>query len=204
MKQYISINDPINWVTPVYAFDKLDGSNIRAEWSAKRCMFYKFGSRTKLIDRNEPIVGESIDLINERFTEKLSTKFLQKKWDSVICFFEFYGKSSFAGKHIDEKHEVSLIDIAPYRRGIIPPDQFVELCDDLDAPKVLYNGLINDHVIGMIRDGILPGMTFEGVVCKYSTHEGKQTKMFKIKSNAWLQRLKERCGSDEELFKRLA
>lgn len=189
---------------PVYAFDKIDGSNIRAEWSAKRKAFYKFGSRTRLIDRNEPIIGESIDLINEHFAEPLSIKFLKKKWDSVVCFFEFYGKSSFAGKHIDEKHEVSLIDIAPHRLGIIPPDQFVELCDDLDTPKVLYNGLINDHVIRMIRDGTLPGMSFEGVVCKYLTHGGKQTKMFKIKSNAWLSRLKEHCGSDENLFKRLA
>lgn len=42
MKQYDSIP---KWCTedfgkPIIAFDKLDGSNIRAEWNQKQC-FYK-------------------------------------------------------------------------------------------------------------------------------------------------------------------
>ena len=31
-----------------YVFDKLDGSNIRAEWNPKKG-FYKFGSRSQLL-----------------------------------------------------------------------------------------------------------------------------------------------------------
>jgi hypothetical protein len=43
MKTYPSISRDIVG-QPIYAFDKLDGSNIRAEWSKKNG-FHKFGSR---------------------------------------------------------------------------------------------------------------------------------------------------------------
>jgi hypothetical protein len=48
-------------------------------------------------------------------------------------------------------------------------------------------------------------MSLEGVVCKGAND--KKTNMpimFKIKSKAWLQRLKEHCKDDEALFERLA
>jgi hypothetical protein len=48
-------------------------------------------------------------------------------------------------------------------------------------------------------------MTFEGVVCKGAND--KKTKMpimFKIKSQAWLDKLKEHCKEDEALFNKLA
>ncbi len=38
------------------AFDKLDGSNLRFKWTAKRG-FDTFGTRTQLIDINTPIYG---------------------------------------------------------------------------------------------------------------------------------------------------
>ena len=50
MKQYPSISGKlVN--TKIYAFDKLDGSNIRGTWSKKRG-FYKFGTRTQMLDEN--------------------------------------------------------------------------------------------------------------------------------------------------------
>jgi hypothetical protein len=36
MKEYPSIDREIRFGEPIYAFDKLDGSNIRAEWNKKR------------------------------------------------------------------------------------------------------------------------------------------------------------------------
>ena len=52
MKQYPSISHDIRSVQ-AYAFDKLDGSNIRAEWHPKKG-FWKFGSRTRLLGTDQP------------------------------------------------------------------------------------------------------------------------------------------------------
>ena len=45
----------------VYGFNKLDGSNIRAEWNKKRG-WYKFGTRNMIINEQHPHFGESVDL----------------------------------------------------------------------------------------------------------------------------------------------
>jgi hypothetical protein len=208
MKHYPSIPSNFNpsWdaETNVVAFDKLDGSNIRAEWSSKRKGFYKFGSRRKLIDVNEPILGKSIDLIVSGFEKKLSERFIAAGYESVVCFFEFYGPLSFAGQHVDsDHHQVALIDIAPYKKGILPPKAFIDLCDDLDTPRVLHVGPIDQSFQDNVMNGTLEGMTFEGVVCKYLSKNGKMTEMFKIKNIAWLNKLKELCGKDEGKFNEL-
>jgi len=65
MKSYPTISTKIK-PTQIYAFDKIDGSNIRVEWSDKQG-FYKFGSRNRLIDENTYRLGESVNLIKENF-----------------------------------------------------------------------------------------------------------------------------------------
>lgn len=189
----------------VHVFDKLDGSNIRAEWSSKRKGFYKFGTRQQLLDPNDAVLGPAIGLIRDRYESDLTTVLRPMGYESVVCFFEFFGPSSFAGQHVqDEDHEVVLFDIAPYRRGILPPDEFIDLCGHLRIPRVLHVGRLDGPMLVSIRDGTLPGMTFEGVVCKRATHDGRQVEMFKLKSAAWLARLKEHCAGDERMFKELA
>lgn len=51
-----------NNMSEIYAFDKIDGSNIRAEWSSKRG-FYKFGSRNRLLGSDQPIINKAEGLI---------------------------------------------------------------------------------------------------------------------------------------------
>lgn len=48
MKAYPSISTQVDFSLPYWIFDKIDGSNLRAEFSSKRG-FYKFGSRTQLL-----------------------------------------------------------------------------------------------------------------------------------------------------------
>ena len=55
---------------PCVAFDKPDGSNIRAEWS-KKTGFYKYGSRNVLIDKSHPFLGEAIPLFENTLAEKV-------------------------------------------------------------------------------------------------------------------------------------
>ena len=201
MKSYPSIGTKFER-TKVVTFDKLDGSNIRAEWSSKKG-FYKFGSRNRLIDRNQPILGESVDLIVENYQEQLSSIFSAKKWERAVAFFEFHGENSFAGSHDEEEHQVTLIDVNVYKRGMVEPLHFIELFEEVGIPKVLYKGVLTEELVTSVKNGTLEDMTFEGVVCKYHNPKNKVVKMFKIKNRSWINQLKEKCDGNDALFRRL-
>ncbi len=201
MKSYPSIGTQFVR-TKVVAFDKLDGSNIRAEWSKKKG-FYKFGSRNLLIDDKHPMLGESIGLIAEKYQEQLSSIFSAKKWERAVAFFEYYGENSFAGSHEDEEHEVTLIDVNVYKRGIIEPLHFIELFEDVGIPKVLHKGVLIEDLVTSVKSGTLDGMTFEGVVCKYQNQKKNKVSMFKIKNRNWIDSLKKKCNGNDALFRRL-
>lgn len=201
MKSYPSIETKFVKDIPLFFFDKLDGSNIRAEWNKKKG-FYKYGSRTQLIDVNSPIFGESIHLINEKYSDDLSKRFVDNKYESAVGFFEFYGKSSFAGSHSEnEPHTVTLFDIDVYKKGLLPPEQFLKVTDGLDIAPLLYTGLVTEELFDQVRAGTFPGMTFEGVVAKGVVKN--QVKMCKIKTLQWLEKLRTYCGGNEQLFERL-
>ena len=100
MKEYPSIGREVVG-SPIYAFDKLDGSNIRAEWSRKKG-FYKFGKRRGLVGQDDPLLGEAQGLVESSWAEELSKRFRAQRWDKALAFFEFWGDNSFAGNHEDE------------------------------------------------------------------------------------------------------
>jgi hypothetical protein len=204
MKQYPSIQRLLIDNIPninFYLFSKIDGSNIRAEWNNKRG-FYKFGTRHQLIDNNSKPFGASIELIKTKYEKDISDICKANKIENIVCFFEYYGPSSFAGNHnFDEQLDVILFDANPYKRGILPPSDFITLFGDLDIPTVVHQGKITPNVYSSIRESTLPGVTFEGVVGKGM--DGKQLAMYKIKSQAWLDKLKIFCKDDESLFNKL-
>lgn len=205
MKEYPSINKDIRSDIMIYAFDKLDGSNIRAEWSKKRG-FYKFGTKKCMLGEDHEVFGESIGLIRHKYEENLAKIFLQQKWDNVTCFFEFGGSNSFSGHHdLTEPHDVILFDVNVYKQGLLNPSDFIDLFQEFGIPKVLYYGKANSLFVEQVISSNLENMTFEGVVCKGKND--KKTKMpimFKIKSKAWLDKLKTFCKDDEKLFQQLA
>lgn len=202
MNRYPTINRQIDRGKTIFAFDKLDGSNIRAEWSKKRG-FYKFGSRRELIGPTHWL-GESIDIIRSRHEALLDKVFREERYERALCFFEFYGKHSFAGNHEDEEHTVVLLDVNPYKRVMLGPKNFLGLFGHLDIPKILYTGKANKEFEELVRTSKLPHVTFEGVVCKGEPNrKAGLPVMFKIKSNAWLAKLKNFCGEDKKLFNSL-
>jgi hypothetical protein len=205
MKTYPKIPGQIRKDMPYYVFDKLDGSNIRAEWSKKRG-FHKFGTRKQMMDESypHPFLGESIPLIQDKYEDDIARILTKNKIERATFFFEFYGETSFAGYHYEEDHTVTLIDANLYKVGFIPPSEYMKLFGDLDIAELLHHGNINQPLIDQIRDGTLPGMTFEGVVCKGKAKKGKRPIMFKIKNQEWYNKLRLRCKGNEELFEELA
>lgn len=211
MKKYPSIVAQVSNSIDMVVFDKLDGSNIRAEWSAKRG-FYKFGTRKRMIDETDRHLGKAVGLIREKYEDDLSRIFRRAKpmhlyQRGVVCFFEFFGPRSFAGQHaLDDPHDVVLFDISPNKCGLLSPKDFLKLTDGLEIPAVLHKGKVGKEFVEKVRDSKLEGMTFEGVVCKAPNPNRKITShplMFKIKTNAWLDKLREECDGDSVLFERL-
>lgn len=205
MKSYPSIGKDIRTDLPFYIFDKIDGSNIRAEWSRKNG-FYKFGTRRRMLDESEQPLGEAISLIRNGWESDLSRIFKSNRFERAVAFFEFHGPNSFAGCHEEENHKVNLLDVDVYKRGILQPSEFLKLFGDLDIAPYLGFEKINQDLVFQVKKNLFPGMTFEGVVCKANNPNKKhlQPLMFKIKSEEWLDKLKNFCNGNEELYRKLA
>lgn len=204
VKSYPSLPYGNECHVPVIAFDKLDGSNVRAEWTKKKG-WHKFGTRHRLVDKTDPIFGKAPDLIVNKYGDEIEEILRALKHDKAMCFFEFHGPHSFAGMHdVAEQQTVTLFDVAPFAKGFMPPEQFLTAFSHLEIPKVLFQGIITPEIIDQVRTSTLPGMTFEGVVFKGDND--KKTKMpimFKQKSKAWLDKLGEYCGENRDLFNAL-
>jgi len=197
MKQYPSIPVLTQSSLPgdVFVFDKLDGSNIRAEWNIKSG-FAKFGSRKQLIDENHWL-GSAVEQIrsyNEPFKEIAKKAGIQ----SCTCFFELHGPGSFAGQHVaGEALTCSILDVDVYKKGYLPPKDFVELfVGVIPAPTLLHTGPVTKEMVASVQDGTMPGMTREGVVCKLpAAGRWGLPVMYKIKSRKWIQDVTEMHGS---------
>ena len=193
MKQYPKIlhhtSGPIGH--KCYTFDKLDGSSIRFEWGKKRG-WYKYGSRSVMIDRNTPILGESIDLFLDKYGSDLDSIFRTKykSVDNFVVFGEFLGKNSFAGQHVEsDKKDIILFDVNQYKKGFIAPEEFIDNFGQLDIPKLIYTGIYDEDLIRDIKSN---ETLSEGVVCKgtLKTKGNRVVWMAKIKTNKWLSKVK--------------
>lgn len=183
---------------PFYLFEKLDGTNIRSEWSDKRG-FYKFGTRKGLFGETHKLFGSAIGKIKEQ-EEVLSEIFREARISRATAFFEFLGESSFAGWHdTREEQECILFDVFVDKKGFIPPKDFIKTFEGkVDIPEVVYHGYVDDDILQQINDGTLYGMSREGVVCKAANAKSKgDTIMFKIKSQEWYDRVRKE-GKDAD------
>jgi hypothetical protein len=204
MKSYPSIPSVPIEGSSIWAFDKIDGSQIRAEWSKKRG-FYKFGSRRQLIGSNN-LLGEAEGLIRAQ-ADQLAEVFKAQRWDRVVAFFEFAGPNSFAGQHEREDHQVTLFDVNPYKKGILGPKEFVKVFEGVEGVEgvvtsaLLYRGLVTEDFLADVRGQRLEGMTFEGVVCKGGS--GHKLFMFKVKNRAWVEKVKAMYADAPEKLKEL-
>jgi hypothetical protein len=175
------------------AFDKLDGSNIRAVWDHKKG-WHLFGSRRRLLDPSQPLLGRAIQLVQDSYSDGLAKALASQGTREATAYFEFLGPHSFAGLHdpevlkvpTNEPFRVVLIDVNIHRRGLVSADELIDRFGHLGIPRVVHRGELTCEFIEEVRADRFG--TPEGVICKGG--EGHQRWMAKVKTTAYLRRLK--------------
>jgi hypothetical protein len=196
MKQYDSIEYfGDNWGLPIVGFDKLDGSNLRFEFSQKRG-FYKFGTRNMMIDESSQPFGFAIKLFKDKYEESLSRIFKTKEYRnslSFVCFAELLGSRSSFGQHDFESDifDITLFDINQYKKGFIPPKQFIKDFGDTGIPRIVYEGNLNKELVQRVKSNEFD--LKEGIICKgvTQTKKGNDNLFYcKIKTDKWFEELR--------------
>lgn len=180
----------------VVGFYKYDGSNLRWEWSPKQG-WSKFGTRKQLFDASSPLFNQAIPIFMDTMASEIeyrAKQFAGKKIERITAFTEFFGPSSFAGQHEqDEPKELKLFDVFLFKKGFIPPRQFIELFGKLPyAAKVVYKGPLTVQLQKAVLSGEYD--LEEGIVCKGMSEEFT----LKLKTLAWYTKLKTRYADDWE------
>jgi len=198
------------WGEHCIAFNKLDGSNLRFEWSKKQG-WYKFGTRNRMFDRTDKEYGQSIDLFMKKYGDGLTKVMTDKfpKVESALAYAEFLGPVSFGGLHdpvylnqighlpevvSNDPKDVVLFDFNPHKRGFLSPVEFLKHCSHLDIPKVVYEGRFTQDFVAAVRAGEYG--TGEGIVAKGG--EGHKLWMRKVKTNAYLAQIRKVFGTGWE------
>ncbi len=188
----------------VWGFEKLDGSNIRAEWSKKRG-FYKFGTRKQMIDEKHPQFGKAVTLFLNKYNEGLSKIFTDKKQyreiRSFVVFSEYFGEKSFAGYHeTDDIMDIVLFDVSMFQKGWVKPKDFIDNFNHLGIPRLMYRGNFNRSLINDVREGKFD--VKEGIMAKglRKTKGDELVWITKIKTQEWFDKLKRKLG-DKYLLK---
>lgn len=187
-------------------FEKMDGSNFRAKWTQKRG-FDVYGTRTQLIDETTPMWGEMVTVFKSDAEEKFHEYFKKyfKNEREIIVFGEFLGENSFAGRHEQEPHKIVFFDVlvGNKNRKFMLPQEFMKIQKYVfvDIPRVIYTGNLNEELIKQVRNDEFN--TPEGVICKGTEYVGNASGgvwMAKIKTQAYLDKLKARLGDEWEKY----
>lgn len=210
MKEYPNIPTfcPTFLGRPCMAFKKYDGSNIRAKWSAKKG-WHLFGTRHRLFDQKDTEFGIAIEIWNNKYADVVSSIIHKEKLfngaKEVICYCEFFGPNSFGGQH-DISHpalqiagaihndpkDLILFDVNIHKKGLISPQDFINLFSCTNIAKVIYSGVLDISFVNDVKEDKYP--VVEGVVVKGG--RGHNLWMTKIKSFSYLKELKRRFAAD--------
>ena len=214
MKEYASIpvvahNDEVLGKSCI-AFKKEDGSNLRFLFNSKTG-WSKFGTRHRLFDKSDLEYGEAIPLFLNKYASDIeNTIKKEKEFRSIrelICYCEFFGPHSFAGRHDpkllgvpeNKPYDLVLFDVNLHKKGLLEPRNFLNIFGNLDIAKVIFEGILDESFIQDVKDNKYP--VVEGVVCKGC--EGKAPHgiwMRKIKTDAYRAKLKSIFSIDWEKY----
>lgn len=205
MKQYPSIPNSNGTayedLGQVHVYDKLDGNNMRFEYSSKQG-WHKFGTRTQMISMDDPVYGAAVkqfltsDISKELLT--LVPKYIKGGLHEMTAFFEWHGPNSFAGRHVEgDDMRLSLLDLTFNKKGFFEQKQFLKaFWGAVDTPD--YLGIHNwtRGFVARVHENEIPGVSFEGVVGK-TQGKGSVLKMGKAKTKLWKEKINSSFSKEE-------
>lgn len=193
------------------AFEKLDGTNIHfvysnlviTEFGTRRDRFSTNSAGVKSFNQAHPELS-SLYEDNKDFILQLEIYLLeQHKYHEkdTVLFFEYCGPNSFAGQHLPKDHKKLYLIDAQIGGKLVPPAEFLEDFKEFFTewpdyqdrlPKVVYKGKFSGQLFVDVRKGkfgVKEGVVVKGMV-------GDQVYMAKIKTEAYLERLKKEFKND--------
>ena len=191
------------------AFEKYDGTNLHWVWD-RELGWYAFGMRRNRYDPDELGVAEfhkahhgypdAVEIFLRDLAQPLAELFSDHaNYDApeITVFTEYFGPQSFAGLHKDSDTKRLVMFDVSNGDTIVPPEQFVDDFSQLDIARVIYRGKLTGKFADDVRQGRYNVQ--EGVVCK-----GGRTPdtlwMVKIKTNAYMSKLKQAFQDDWEAY----
>lgn len=179
-----------------YVFDKLDGSNLRFQYSKKKG-WYKSGTRTRLFDETDPVFGNAISLFHNSLAQPLSDILKKERCDTAVVFCEYWGANSFAGLHDpNDDMTLTLFDVVIEKQGIVDPKRFLKLFGHLNIPTFLGQFNWTRDFVNKVWNNEIEGITLEGVVGK-SNSKREGAIMAKAKTKQWVDLVKSRFSETE-------
>lgn len=190
------------------AFEKHDGTNLHWVWEPE-LGWYAFGTRRDRFDLDAAGIAEfaaahaELEEAPHVFQATLAgplTAVLERhgfyESTEIIAFTEFLGPNSFAGRHRDSDPKRLILFDVQTGNGLLDPETFVDHFSGLPTPQVVYRGRLSGTFTTDVREGRFD--VVEGVVCK----GGKPGAvwMVKIKTNAYMERLKEAFAREWERY----
>ncbi|MDJ0650387.1 MAG: RNA ligase family protein [Xenococcaceae cyanobacterium MO_188.B19] len=192
------------------AFRKYDGTNLHWIWE-NELGWYGFGTRRNRYDLDEmgiaefnlahPGLEEAPNIFLRDLARPLETIFrTNQKYQSpeITVFTEFFGVNSFAGMHKQEDPKQLVLFDVETDRGIVMPEEFIADFSSLKIAEVIYRGKLTGKFIDDVRQGKYD--VDEGVVCKGVSKTTNNLWMIKIKTNSYMQKLKQAFQDDWEAY----
>ncbi|MGB1276602.1 MAG: hypothetical protein ACPG77_12705 [Nannocystaceae bacterium] len=178
--------------TRVHVFDKLDGSNLRFEWSRSEGWF-RFGSRHLVLDEAHKTFGVAMQLFREQLATPIERVARNEGWESLIAFAEFWNEGALGGQlHPDNPLRLTLFDVAPFKQGFLGPERFLERFGECETPRYLGVHTWDEALVKRVREGNFEGVTFEGIVGKAGDRH--RVIRVKAKTQAWIDAIVRRYG----------
>jgi hypothetical protein len=181
------------------AFEKYDGTNIHwvlqplygwIDFGTRRDRFAVTNGGVRQFEQAHPELAG----INELWDQDSKLEFFlmdNPKYNTakeIIVFTEYFGPNSFAGQHDPKDTKQLVIFDIQVDGNIIPPDQFIEDFKQFNIARIVYQGKFSGQLFVDVRKGkydVKEGVVVKGLV-------GKEVYMAKIKTEAYLDRLKDK------------
>ena len=182
-------------IPDAYLFDKIDGRNLRVEWT-KKAGWHKWGTRHRLFDATDAEFAPAIPLFEITYSEPLAKMATDSRWQRVTVYLEFWQEHSLGGYwQPGEEFHLTLFDIEPYKQCMLGPKEFLRVTKSIPTAKFLGQTNWTRGIVESVWNGQVEGVTFEGVVAK----AGERHKLVKAKAKTkkWVDAILARHGEVE-------